>query len=59
MEAKIINEYEPDLDALTIRMFDDGRFKVFVDGQVIFDKDRTGSFPDYETEIKPRLLAQL
>ena len=55
MVAKIVNDFEQALSSLVIRPFDDGRFIVRLDGATIFDKDRTGAFPKYDTEIKPRL----
>jgi len=40
---------------MVIRPYDDGRFLVRVDGQQIYDKERTGTFPKYEDDIKPKL----
>lgn len=51
----IVRDFEPELRALTLRPFDDGRFIVLRDGKSIFDMDRTEAFPKYEAEIKPRL----
>jgi len=53
--ANIVRDYEPELASLTLRPFDDGRFIVFVDRERLFDKDKTGSFPKYDEEIKPDL----
>jgi predicted Rdx family selenoprotein len=53
--ANVVREFESDLSSITIRPFDDGRFLVRVDGAVVYDKDRTGRFPDFETDIKPKL----
>ena len=53
--ANVVRDFEPDMDALTLRPFDDGRFRVFLNGRKIFDMERTGKFPTYEAEIKPAL----
>jgi predicted Rdx family selenoprotein len=58
LEANIIRDFEPDLASLTLRMYDDGRFKVFVDGQLIYDRERTGRFPNYEADVKQILSAR-
>ena len=56
--ASIVGDFERHLSSLTLRPFDDGRFIVSVDGRRVFDMDRTGRFPEYEEEIKPRLAAR-
>lgn len=53
--ADIVEDFEPDLTALTVRPFDDGRFLVRRNGQTIYDKERTGKFPKYGEDIKPKL----
>lgn len=53
--AEIVRDYEPELTSLTVRPFDDGRFLVRVNGQTIYDKDRTGKFPKYSDDIAGRL----
>jgi predicted Rdx family selenoprotein len=56
--ASIVRDFELDLASIVIRPFDDGRFVVKLDDERIFDKERTGKFPKYEDEIKPRLEAR-
>jgi predicted Rdx family selenoprotein len=56
--ADIVRDFEGDLSSLTLLPFDDGRFLVKADGRTIFDKDRTGSFPKYLEEIKPKLASR-
>ncbi len=53
--AKIVQDFEPDLTSLLIRPFDDGRFVVSVNGEQIYNKERTGTFPKYDADIKPKL----
>ena len=53
--ADIVRDFENRLESLTVRPFDDGRFLLKVNGQTIFDKERTGMFPKYAEEIKPKL----
>ncbi len=53
--ADVVRDFEDRLELLTIRPFDDGRFLVKRDGRTIFDKERTGMFPKYAEEIKPKL----
>ena len=55
MVADVIRDFEFDLTSLTLRPFDDGRFKVFKDGSVVFDMERTGKFPKYDQDVKPKL----
>jgi hypothetical protein len=38
-------------------MFDDGRFKLIVDGKVLFDMERTGKFPNYEDDVRRELAS--
>ena len=45
------------LASLLLRMFDDGRFAVLVNGATLFDKKLAGRFPDYADDIKPRLAS--
>jgi selT/selW/selH-like putative selenoprotein len=53
--GEIIRDYEPDIESVTLRPYDDGRFIVFRDGAVVFNKEQTGKFPRYDDDIKPRL----
>jgi predicted Rdx family selenoprotein len=53
--AHIIEDFEFAISSLTLRMHDDGRFVAFADGNVLYDKERTGKFPEYATDIKPKL----
>lgn len=55
--ADMVRDHEEELSVLTIRPFDDGRFLVRLDGKTIYDMDRTGKFPKYDTDIKPKLAA--
>jgi predicted Rdx family selenoprotein len=57
--ANIVEDFESDLSSLLIRPFDDGRFIVRADGRQIYDKDQTGKFPKYETDIKPKLSSRM
>jgi predicted Rdx family selenoprotein len=53
--AEIVRDFEPDLDSLTLRPFDDGRFILFRNGSVLYDKEKTGKFPKYEQDVRPKL----
>ena len=53
--ADIVRDQEEALSSLTIRPFDDGRFLIRLNGQTIYDKDRTGKFPKYDADIKAKL----
>jgi selT/selW/selH-like putative selenoprotein len=53
--GQIIRDFEPDIESVTLRPYDDGRFIVFRDGASVFDKERTNRFPDYADDIKPKL----
>jgi len=53
--ADIVDDFEFDLSSLTLRPFDDGRFLLKVNGQVLYDKERTGKFPKYADDIKDKL----
>jgi predicted Rdx family selenoprotein len=53
--AEIVRDFEPDLVSLTLRPFDDGRFILFRNGSVLYDKEKTGKFPKYEQDVKPKL----
>jgi predicted Rdx family selenoprotein len=55
--ADIVQDFESELTSLTVRPFDDGRFIVLVGESAIFDKERTGRFPKYQTDVKPGLEA--
>ena len=57
MVANIVDDFEPQLSSLLLRPFDDGRFIVRLNGTSIYDKERTGKFPKYEGDIKPRLAS--
>lgn len=46
------------MTSLLLRPFDDGRFIVRVNGEPIYDKERTGKFPKYEDDIKPKLASR-
>ena len=50
-----MQDFEPSIASLVIRPYDDGRFLVLLGGKTIYDKDRTGRFPKYDGDIKPRL----
>jgi len=53
--ANVVRDFEPQLSSIVLRPFDDGRFIMRVNGSTIFDKNRTGRFPQYDEQIKPRL----
>lgn len=53
--ADIIGEFEPDLTSLTLRPYDDGRFVIRLNGKSIYDMERTGRFPKYDTDLQPAL----
>ncbi|MGH8192202.1 MAG: Rdx family protein [Rhodanobacteraceae bacterium] len=57
--ADVIRDFEPQLSSLSLRPFDDGRFVVRVDGRTIYDLDRSGRFPKYEQDIKPKLAKEV
>jgi hypothetical protein len=40
-------------------MFDDGRFKLIVDGKVLFDMERSGRFPNYENDVRQELASRV
>jgi len=51
----VVRDFEPELSSLSIKPFDDGRFVILLNGKKIYDKDRTGRFPNYDNDIKPKL----
>lgn len=55
--ADIVQDFEEDLSSLTVRPFDDGRYVVRLNGSTIYDMARTGAFPKYQQDIKPKLAA--
>jgi predicted Rdx family selenoprotein len=57
LEADIFRDYELYLTSFTLRPFDDGRFIVKVNGETLYDKERTGKFPKYADDIKDKLSA--
>lgn len=52
-----MRNFEQRLSSLCLRPFDDGRFIVLLNGTPIYDKERTGRFPNFEQDIKPKLSA--
>ena len=56
--ANIFRDFEEELASLTITPYDDGRFVILLDGKTIYDKDRTGKFPNYDADLKPKLSSQ-
>lgn len=56
--AELVRDFEHRLSSIVLRPFDDGRFIVRRDGQLVYDKDRTGRFPRYEEDIKTRLSTE-
>lgn len=55
--ADIVRDYEEELSVLTVRPFDDGRFLIRLNGHTLYDLERTGKFPKYDADIKPKLAA--
>jgi predicted Rdx family selenoprotein len=55
LEANLIRDFEHQLETITLRPFDDGRFMVYRDGALLYDKERTGRFPEYDSDIRPKL----
>jgi predicted Rdx family selenoprotein len=53
--ANVVRDFEPELSSLTVRPFDDGRFIILLNGKRIYDMDRTGRFPNYDNDLKPKL----
>jgi predicted Rdx family selenoprotein len=53
-----VRDFEPRLTSLCLRPYDDGRFIVRVNGETVYDKERTDRFPHYEQDIKPRLAGK-
>ncbi|GAC1322077.1 MAG: hypothetical protein NVS2B16_13410 [Chloroflexota bacterium] len=51
----MVQDFEPDLTSLILRPFDDGRFIVTIGAERVFDREKTGKFPNYDEEIKPAL----
>jgi predicted Rdx family selenoprotein len=56
--ADIVRDFEPELSFLFVRMFDDGRFVVLLNGATLYDKNRAGRFPSYADDIKPGLASK-
>lgn len=50
MTDKIVSEFKQRISAFTLVPSDGGRFEVEVDGELIYSKLQTGSFPD-EAEV--------
>lgn len=53
MATQLLEEFEPDIDELTLIVSDGGRFEVEVDGDVIYSKKETGRHAEYEDVATP------
>lgn len=46
MAAQLLNEFKREISAFTLFPSDGGRFEIEVDGDLVYSKLATGSFPD-------------
>ncbi len=51
MTDKIANALKQNMSELSLAPYGDGRFEVFVDGDLIYSKLETGDFPDEKTIV--------
>ncbi len=51
MTDKIANALKQDMSEIVLAPYADGRFEVFVDGDLIYSKLETGDFPDEKTIV--------
>lgn len=47
LAEKLLEHYKQGVDALELRPGDGGRFEVFVDGDEVYSKLKTGGFPEF------------
>ena len=58
MTDHLIKNFKQQIDELTLLPSDGGRFEVTIDGELVYSKLDTGSFPDdaaIEGEVRQRL----
>ena len=58
MTDHLIKSFKQQIDELTLLPSDGGRFEVTIDGELVYSKLATGSFPDsgaIEGEVRERL----
>lgn len=53
MATKLIEEFESDIDELTLVPSDRGRFEVEVDDELVYSKLATGRHAEYEEVATP------
>jgi selenoprotein W-related protein len=51
LAAKILGAFKQQLDGLTLVPADGGRFEIVVDGEAIYSKLQTGTFPDEDAIV--------
>lgn len=56
MADELITNFETDIKELILAPYDDGRFNVFVNGQLVFSKKQAGRFPNKD-EISEQIRA--
>lgn len=52
MAAKILGSFKQRMSALTLIPSDGGRFELVVDGETIYSKLQTGTFPDEDSILE-------
>ena len=52
LAAKILAAFKQQLSALTLIPSDGGRFEILVDGEAIYSKLQTGTFPDEDAILE-------
>ncbi len=52
MAARLLEEFKPDIQSLTLVPGTGGVFEVSVDGGTIYSKLQTGKFPDPDAIVK-------
>ena len=58
MTEQILDSFKRDIESLTLVPHEGGRFEVSLDGELVYSKLETGSFPDPKTilgELRKRL----
>lgn len=53
MATQLLDEFESDIDELTLIVSDGGRFEVEFDGDLVYSKKETGRHAEYEDVATP------
>jgi selenoprotein W-related protein len=52
LAAKILNTFKQDMSGLTLVPSGGGRFEIVIDGETIYSKLSTGTFPDEDAILE-------